>query len=162
MAELPRFHVHKVESEPLRLVGRLSSTEYGSEKWVRPGWLGDLRVGNRFVTGRWAEANPLWTFSPKDANALQTIGELREFEVFEGYWAERAELVLDESLNWADTAWTDSSDHDHCRICWATISSKENTRHFAASPSSRVCLSCYSLYVKPRSIDFSQLHGPAA
>lgn len=162
MPELPRFRVRKIEQQPVRLIGELSSTHYGSETWVQAGWIGDLRVGNRFVTGRWSEAESEWAFSPENASALETIGAAREFPVFEGYWGERAEVVLDESLNWSESTWSDPTDHDHCRVCWATISSEGNTLHFAASPTLRVCPACYSSFVRPRSIDFSALGGPAA
>ena len=162
MPGLPRFRVRRIEHDPLRLVGELSSTVYESQTWIQAGWLGDLRVGSRFVTGRWSEAGPSWVFSPADPNALEIIAAVREFEVFEGYWGERAELVLDASLDWRESTWSDPNDHDHCRICWAAINSGENTRHFAASAHLRVCLTCHSSYVQPRSIDFSELGGPAA
>jgi hypothetical protein len=167
MSGFPRFRVHKIERAPLRLIGELSSTQYESETWVQAGWLGDLRVGNRFVRGRWAEAGSSWAFSPENTSALQTIGSVRDFEVFSGYWGERAGLVLDQTLGWREPVWTDPNDHDHCRICWATISSNENTRHFAASPALRACSACYSSYVQPRKIEFSGMGfsgmgGPAA
>ena len=162
MPELPRFRVRKIERDPVRLIGELSSTRYGSESWVEAGWLGDLRVGNRFVTGRWSQTEAEWVFSPERASALDTIGAAREFPVFEGYWGERAELVLDESLAWSSAKWGETADHDHCRICWASINSEENTVHYAASPNLRVCAACYSSYVQPRSVDFRELGGPAA
>ena len=162
MSELPHFRVLKVEQGPLRLIGDLSSTRYGSETWVQSGWLGDLRIGSRFLRGRWSEAGACWAFSPEDQNALETVAEVRDFHVFDGYWGERAELVLDESLNWRDAIWSNPDDHDHCRICWGTISSEENTSHFAASAQVRVCPTCHSSYVQPRNIDFSPLGGPVA
>jgi len=162
MPELPRFRVRKIEHNPLRLIGELSSTQYESQTWVQARWIGDLRVGNRFVTGRWSEAGSSWAFAPEDPSALDTIGNVRDFEVFEGYWGERAELVLNETLSWRESTWTDPNDHDHCRICWATINSEENACHFAASPALRVCSACHSSYVQPCNIDFSELGGPAA
>jgi hypothetical protein len=162
MSELPHFRVLKVEQDPLRLIGDLSSTRYGSQIWIQSGWLGDLRIGSRFLTGRWSEAGACWAFSPDDQNALESIAEVRDFEVFDGYWGERAELVLDESLNWREAIWSVPDEHDHCRICWGTIDSAENTSHFAASAQLRVCPACHSSYVQPRNIDFSQLGGPVA
>ncbi|TMA33075.1 MAG: hypothetical protein E6J87_11175 [Deltaproteobacteria bacterium] len=162
MATLPRFRVHRIEEDPLRLVGEVSATEYQSETWIHAGWLGDLRVGNHFIAGRWSEAGTSWAFAPEDPHARDKIGEARDFEVFEGYWGERASLVLDESLDWHGSSWSDPIDHDHCRICWATINSQENAQHFAASENLRVCPRCHSSYVQRRSIDFTALGGPAA
>ena len=97
MPELPRFQVRRIEDDPVRLIGTLSATRYGSQTWVQSGWHGDLRVGNRLVTGRWSQADSEWAFTPESPSALETIGAAREFPVFEGYWGERAELVLDQS-----------------------------------------------------------------
>ena len=133
-----------------------------SETWIQSGWLGYLRVGSRFVIGRWGEADGSWVFAPKDQNALEVIAEVREFEVFDGYWGDRAELVLDESLNWRKATWSDPDDHDHCQICWGTINLKENACHFAVFTAVRVCPDCYSTYVTPRNIDFWKLGGHAA
>jgi hypothetical protein len=153
--------VREVEHDPLRLIGDVSNTRYGSQTWIQSGWLGDLRVGSRFVAGRWSEADGRWIFAPNDQNALQIIAQAREFDVFDGYWGERAELVLDESLDWREASWSDPDDHDHCQICWGTIDS-EDARHFKVFAAVRVCPVCYSTYVKPRNIDFSKIGGPAA
>lgn len=167
MSGLPRFHVREIEHVPLRLVGDLSSTRYESETWVQAGWLGYLRVGNQLIRGRWAEAGSRWAFSPENASALTSVGSLREFDVFDGYWGERASLVLDQTLSWREAVWTDPNDHDHCRICWATIAAHENARHFAASPALRVCAACHVSHVQPHEIGFSGMglsaqRGPAA
>lgn len=162
MSELPHFRVRRIEQDPLRLIGDLSSTRYGSQTWIQSGWLGDLRIGSRFLTGRWSEAGASWAFSPNDQTALESIAEVRDFEVFDGYWGERAELVLDESLDWREAIWSAPDDHDHCRICWSTINASENASHFAASAQLRICAACHSSHVQPRNIDFSQLGGPAA
>jgi hypothetical protein len=81
--------------------------------------------------------------------------------------ARDAGLLLDQTLSWRESIWTSPNDHDHCRICWATIAANENTRHFAASPTLRVCAVCFASYVQPRKIDFSGMGssgkgGPAA
>jgi hypothetical protein len=87
---------------------------------------------------------------------------VRDFEVFDAYWGERAALILDDSLQWRASAWADQNDHDHCSICWARIDSAEKTSHFAAAATLRICSGCYSSYVRPRSVDFRELGGPAA
>ena len=162
MAEIPWFHIRKVEREQARLIGSLSSTRYGREVWIKPGWLGDLRVGNRFVSGRWSKAGFRWAFSLEDAAELEQIGSVNRLQAFDGYWAERAAIVLNESLSWAYTTWQDAADHDHCCICWATISTHENVGHYMANRNSRVCSACYASYVQPHNIDFRELNGPAA
>jgi hypothetical protein len=162
MAEIPWFQIRKVERSPARLIGSLSSTRYGSTRWVKAGWLGDLRVGNRFVGGRWSRAWFSWAFTLTDDAALEVIGSSKRLQAFDGYWAERAALVLDESLTWARATWEDPADHDHCSICWARIYTDENTIHYLAKRNVRVCSECYSCYVQPRSIDFRELGGPAA
>jgi hypothetical protein len=162
MPGLPRFRVREIDHDPFRLIGDLTSTHYEARAWVQAGWLGDLRVGSRFVTGRWSEVGSSWAFTPDDPSAPETIADEREFDVFDGYWGERAALVLDEALIWRESAWADLDDHDHCQICSSTIDSRENARHFAASSTLRVCSGCHSAYVEPRSIDFSREGGPAA
>jgi hypothetical protein len=162
MAEIPWFQIRKVERTSARLIGSLSSTRYGSTVWVKPGWLGDLRVGNRFVSGRWSKAGFRWAFSLEDAAELELIGPAKRLQAFDGYWAERAEIVLNESLSWACATWQDPTDHDHCCICWAPITTQENAVHYMANRNSRVCSACYSSYVQPHNIDFSELGGRAA
>lgn len=162
MPMFPLFRVRQIQGDPPRLVGTLSDTRYGSEIWVQDGGMGDLRVGDRFVTGRWSRAGAEWAFSPESKGALELIGTAREFRVFDGYWGERAQLVLDGSLRWSKTIWAKSTDHDHCRLCWADINSEVNTSHYEADPQLRVCPACYDFYIAQRSIDFSGLGGPAA
>lgn len=79
-------------------------------------------------------------------------------EVLDGYWGDRADLVLDTSLIWNRHQWTDAADHDHCAICWATISTQEKSEHFAArypeGRRDRVCAPCYHNYVSKRALGF--------
>lgn len=162
MAEIPQFRTRKVERNPARLIGDLSDTHYGSEVWVKQGWLGDLRVRNRFVVGRWSKVGSQWAFTPKDAAELESLASVQQFQVFDCYWGERAEIALDESLDWDRTTWDAPSDHDHCCFCWATISVYENTDHYMVHANLRACSACYLSYVQLRSIDFRALAGPAA
>jgi len=76
-----------------------------------------------------------------------------EFDVLDGYWGDRAALVLDSCLAWVPDEWTQADDHDHCAICWAHIYVTENRDHFASSTGKRVCAACYD-YVRSRSLDF--------
>lgn len=85
MSGLPRFRAED-RARSIRLIGELSTTQYESETWIKAGWLGDLRVGDHFVSGRLADAGSNRVFTPEDSNALETIGDVRNFEVFDGYW----------------------------------------------------------------------------
>jgi len=164
-SRLPRFVIRGIQKAPLRFVGDLSTTRYGSETWIQNGWNGDLLVAGRLIGGRWSEGKGYWVFSPDDPTAAEALAEGREYRVLDGYWAERAELVLKESLNWRESMWSGPTRHEHCGICWATIGLNENARHFAAAADGRVyrvCANCYTLNVQTRSLDFSHLGGPAA
>jgi hypothetical protein len=162
MAEIPWFQVRTVEASPARLIGSLSSTRYGKDIWVKAGWLGNLRVGDRFVSGRWSKAGLRWVFSLSDATELELVGQSRWLQAYDGYWAERAELVLNKALVWALANWQEPPEHDHCAICWATICVQENAVHYMAKPNYRVCSACYAAYVQPHNINFRELNGPAA
>jgi hypothetical protein len=84
---------------------------------------------------------------------------------------ERALIALDRTLDWQqltfeprdaiktypdggkeeiDGGW----DHEHCAICWATISSHENPVFMKSSQDDCVCLACFRKHVEPRNIDF--------
>ncbi|MEW6026128.1 MAG: hypothetical protein AB1599_02385 [Planctomycetota bacterium] len=88
-----------------------------------------------------------------------------------GYWQERAEIVLDKSLRWSPVNFeprdaikhkNDGStetikngwDHEHCNICWATISLHENTSYMKSNKNHDICLECFEKYIKQRSIEF--------
>ncbi len=160
MAVVPKFKVSEVLSDPFRLLGTLTSTEHGSETWVKAGWLGDLRHEALVLSGRWSQHGNEWAFMPTAEDAEQLVAEKREFQAFDGYWGERVWLTLDPTLTWQKAEASEIPDHDHCRICWATISASENVSHYAAE-SLVVCCSCYDAHVRSRSLDFTALGGPA-
>lgn len=160
MAVVPEFSVSEILSDPFRLLGTLSSTQYGADTWVKAGWLGDLRSETLVLSGRWSHHGDEWVFTPTAEDAEQLVAETRKFQVFDGYWGERVWLTLDPTLSWHHSEAGATPDHDHCRICWATISPSQNQSHYAAD-SLVICLSCYESYVRHRSLDFTSLGGPA-
>ncbi len=160
VAVVPKFGVSEVVLDPFRLLGTLSSTEYGPDTWVKPGWLGDLRHEALVLSGRWSRTGDAWVFTPTAEDAEHLVGETREFQVLDGYWGERVWLTLDPSLSWRESIASDIPDHEHCRICWATISASENTHHYAAD-GLVICPKCYAAHIRNRSLDFTSLGGPA-
>lgn len=154
--QFPNFHIESIERAVPRprLTGRPSSQTFGSHKWIDDGWIGYLRYGTRLVPGRWRAAGDAWQFTLRRAADLEALEGVSEVEALDGYWGERAELVLSEDLTWGPAEWRKAADHDHCAICWATISIPENQHHFRASDGSRVCSACYHGYVRVRSLGF--------
>ena len=161
MAVVPTFRVSKTLTEPIRLLSTLSSTKYGADRWVEDGWVTALRAGNLILSGWWSRSEDDWVFHPTAEDAARLLGDHRDFQVFDGYWGERISIVLDESLSWHQAEAGDVLDHDHCRICWAAISSGENRIHYAAE-SNVICVPCHDAHIRGRSLDFTRLGGPAA
>ncbi|UCD73827.1 MAG: hypothetical protein JSV91_08505 [Phycisphaerales bacterium] len=167
----------------------------------------DLLVGGRIVEFRKGLQRiirgPYAVFETEDLSARELPREGQEYPIFDGYWGERAELVLDPSPAWerrgfvpldaiarsdgaelilkpagprgatkrrffleeppiqaeqqddepvARGAW----DHEHCAICWETISEVEGAQHegYANKHGDWVCIACFELYVKPKNLAF--------
>ena len=137
-----------------RLVGAVSSTRCGRETWIGDGYLGYLKYESLLVPGRWHLRGEHWEFVPGRPEHLTPLRQVAEFEVLDGYWGERAELVLDHALAWAHDEWSIEEDHDHCSICWAAISMATNRDHFVSGSRKRVCKPCHREYVITRSLGF--------
>jgi len=57
--------------------------------------------GGKLVRGRWHHGGgDLWKFEPDDRNQLNAIQATPEWEILDGYWGERAEIVLDATRRW--------------------------------------------------------------
>jgi hypothetical protein len=137
-----------------RLLGVVSSTQWGGGTWIADGYLGYLKHGSTLVLGRWHRRDEHWEFVPERPEHLTPVSRVAEFEVLDGYWGERAELVLDRALAWTHDEWSIEGDHDHCAICWAAISTTANRGHFVSSGRKRVCEPCYREYVSARALGF--------
>lgn len=155
----PTFKISEVikAEKGIELTGNISSDSFNGHKWVDDKWAGSLRVNNSIVFGRWHKQNSDWKFvvdaedSPK---ANFSLGQ--KVELIDGYWGERVELVIDKSIKWKEAAFsaTDRNSHDHCLICWATISEIENKLYMFANERIPVCLNCFESYIKQGNFDF--------
>ena len=76
------------------------------------------------------------------------------FDVLDGYWGERAEVVFDESRKWSERNYQDDGEHTHCLICWGTIWKIDNSRYMASNHNDELCLKCHSSYVNTGNLDF--------
>lgn len=155
----PTFKIQSIKAEAgtIELVGILSSDSCKDEKWVDDNWLGYLKDKAFMLSGRWHKDNDKWKFlvQVEDASAAALYVGL-EVTVFDSYWGERAELVSNKNVEWKEMSYKakGSWDHDHCAICWATISESENTVYMLGDDREEVCLNCFESYIKQRSFGF--------
>jgi hypothetical protein len=67
---------------------------------IGDGWIGCLKTGAKLVFGRWHRRDDLWEFAPEESGEVDAVVTQREWEVLDGYWGERAQIVLDENRRW--------------------------------------------------------------
>jgi hypothetical protein len=158
---LPRFHVQEIARQGASVIlrGTVSSTGVGQETWIGDRYLGYLKRGDFLAPGRWHAAPGGWDFTLEREEDLGEINGARDMEVLDGYWGERAELVLDTGIVWKADRWTTPGDHDHCAICWATIADRDNADHFVATTGARVCCACHRDHVGRRGLGFIHPYG---
>ena len=152
MISFPTFNV--IERRTDELVGSVSSTKLGGETWVADRYLGFLKHGDSLFPGRWHCAGENWRFALDKSQVNEALPVSEEFQILDGYWGERVELVLNRRIIWRADHWTLPDNHDHCAICSATIAVAENQNHFVATTRERVCRSCYEAYVSERALNF--------
>ena len=143
-----------------------------------------LLPNERLLWGRFREVNE----TAKTLNLILDnpyqiqVGET--YPYVGSYWGERVELVLDNGRTWtrtifhADAAvrgaggWirrlepTDVGvevipgawDHEHCAICWATISTHEQAEGYYDGKNDWLCVPCFQQYVEPHSLAFVKLN----
>jgi hypothetical protein len=98
---LPVFHLREKDvGGTTGVVGIVTRTTHGREDWVGDGWIGFLKAGPRLIAGRWHRRGDLWEFAPEDADDLNLISAQPKWEVLDGYWGERAGIVLDQTRRW--------------------------------------------------------------
>jgi hypothetical protein len=97
IAQLPTFNVHRVE------VGSAFGS-FDRELWMGERYLGDLLIADsRFVRGRFESVDlphMTATFVPTMASELSLLKSGETYRRFDGYWGERAALVLDRNRLW--------------------------------------------------------------
>jgi hypothetical protein len=156
MMSFPTFHLseQRMVDGKVALLGSVSSTEAAGNTWVADRYLGYLKHGDLMFYGRWHYADDIWKFVFDKSQDISALADVEVFEILDGYWGERAELVLNRAVSWRPDRWTKTDDHDHCGICWATIAVAQNENHFLATTRQRVCAPCYQAYVRLRALDF--------
>lgn len=88
-----------VGSEP-GVRGTVTRTTQGRENWVGDGCIGCLKAATKLVFGRWYRRDESWEFVPDESDEIDAIVAQREWEVLDGYWGKRAEIVLDQDRRW--------------------------------------------------------------
>ena len=179
---LPQFQVRESgTTEPGAVVGSVTAMGYGRETWVGAGWIGYLKSeDDHLIRGRWRQRGELWAFEPDEERDVQAIRAQQHWVILDGYWGERAELVLDRNRQWrkvrfeptdaiklegrttqgtqpelSDREIVESGwDHEHCAICWETIGTGEHATGYLSPPETWVCHTCYGEFVERRSLGF--------
>ena len=188
---IPRFTVDQLarSGDCLRAVGKLDRLArlsigrahlYVGDDVLISGDVVELQNDPQFQTDGFAAI-----FETGDAHAGDLLQEGQTYSIFDGYWGERAELVLDGTRNWQRRSFEPSTgiwnpvsgvlkkatqrtedpkeslksgawDHEHCAICWTTISRAERELHegYVDQNGVWVCVSCFETYVAPKSLAF--------
>jgi hypothetical protein len=96
-ADLPHFKVLAVLTD--RCTG-----QFDPSPWVGDNWIAGLYLGaGRFVWGRFHNVDAAartCSFSPHQLAELATLHSNESYPFMDGYWGERAEVVLDEGRSW--------------------------------------------------------------
>jgi hypothetical protein len=165
------------------LVGRFDASPWAEENAIAGLYLG----GGRFLWGRFSGVDrtaATCEFRPDDPSELLALQPGGSYPYADGYYGERAELVLDPSRTWHQSVFhpTDSVrfrttagvmetradganveggervpcgwDHEHCSICWSKIGVGGWTVGYVDQSGEWVCEDCHGRFVEPRSIDF--------
>jgi hypothetical protein len=130
---------------------RLDKVTFKNTKWIEDNRIGYLKRGHEFFEGRWHKSGENWSFTLKNKTDGANIKKNEIFECMEGYYGERAELVLS-SLRWEEKVWDNKKSHDHCDICWEAIGGDGS--YMKSSTNYSVCLNCYRTFVQTKNIDF--------
>ncbi len=146
----PRFHI--VRSDSGEILGSVTATTFGNEKWVSDGCVGYLMADMKPVSGRCHVQGDFWAFVPDDHCAIQVLRPDTECVVLDGYWGERAELGLDPDRIWQKARY--EGDHDHCAVCWETLGPVDRSDGYVSEDATWICCRCYDAFVQQRSLDF--------
>jgi hypothetical protein len=178
---LPKFWAETIGEGSI--VGRLDPSPWAKENEIAGLYLG----GGRFLWGRFSRvdrAEGTCSFAPDDPAELCALRAGESYPYVDGYYGERAELVLDPARAWqqAEFQATDAVrvpaagggmwvrpadaapqggellpggwDHEHCSICWERIGGGGQATGFLSGADDWVCQECYRLFVAPRSLAF--------
>lgn len=185
MEDYPKFRVTEIkEGDEVALLGSITATKHGRETWIGDHWLGYLLRNQEVISGRWRAEEKQWAFVLTNRQALELIRGVAQWDVLDGYWGERAEIVFDTSRDWrkmhfqsSDAVefqygkarlWTRADspqsaggnliergwDHEHCAIYWETIGMGGQHEGYFSDPNTWVCEECFNKFVLPRSLSF--------
>jgi hypothetical protein len=167
--KLPRLRVKTIDPEGL-------SISFDEPRWIGERWIACIMLSpGRFIWGRFAsisteDRTAKFILDNKKEVSLFQIGS--EYEYLDGYWGERAELVFDSSHKWEKTEFVprdelrhlangttevvpDGWDHEHCRICWESISQVDEQKYGYKDQNDKwLCDQCFHSYVEQKKIDF--------
>ena len=174
--ELPQLKVNGVDAKAVRAV-------FDPSPWIGEGWIGWVfsDEDRRAIPGRFREVNAYeatCVFVPDDANELCHLSSGTSLRYLDGYWGDRAELVLNKELRWSARVFEASDavrigsrvrkrdaletgegtivpggwNHEHCEICWATLG--PGTRMVTNQRDEIICVSCHEGYVATGSLEF--------
>lgn len=147
----PRFLIIRRDAD--EAFGSVTATTYGREIWVADGYIGSLMADEKLVFGRWNSRGDSWAFIPDDSGVIEILRPDTEWVVLDGYWGERAQLVLDANRQWQKGSYQ-GSDHNHCAICWETLGQGGQQDGYISQDTTWICSRCYQSYVQPRSLKF--------
>lgn len=151
----PRFHMVRRDAD--EILGTVTALTFGNETWIGDGFIGCLMADRKFIFGHWHKGGyarrDFWTFVPDEPDAVKTLLPDTDWTILDGYWGERAELVLDTTRKWQRSLYEDS-DHDHCAICWETLGQGGQPDGHVSEDATWICCRCYESFVEPRSLDF--------
>jgi hypothetical protein len=148
---------------------------------TKVGWIVYIYLDqNTIIRGRFIEVN-----SGTGSGAIITSNYFSRslfnfgstYPLLDGYWGERVKIVLDASRKWKRVKFKPRDgimhyndgrveeikggwDHEHCKICWQTISAFEDEENFGYVDQADIwlCQSCYKKYKIPKSITFVNLN----
>ncbi len=150
---LPVFTVSTVEPNSPQLKGEVS-------RWC---WIGEEHIAylllddGSCVEGKFlnvSEADQSASFAFKNPDAALRVKPGESVRYLDCYWGERARIALDPSLDWKLQVSPHGNTHDHCEICWATISEEDTPSYMKSSGDNSVCLDCFRNHVEARNLDF--------
>ena len=131
--------------------GTVDFLTIGESTWVGDRAIGYLKLADSLIAGRWHTHDRGWRFVADDP---VTFSAGNTFPVIDCYWGERVLIATDRTLEWSPAVWTDANDHDHCSICWATISTLVESNYYESQTIDSVCEFCYRKHVSQRDISF--------
>jgi hypothetical protein len=156
--ELPQLAVTAViDGQWAALLTRLAPR--GFRSWVAERWLAYVYVDGTFVRGRFMAVDASshrCRFQPDLAQDVACIRVGEAYPFLTSYWGERAELVLLERP-WQHARFDPSEvNHEHCAICWETLSPESRPDGYVTPPDIWICEACHRDFVIPRSLAFIQ------